>query len=109
MTPVPNSGLILDKEVVREKLNVFGGILHVVALSQHSSAKLPRAVGPAAHIAQRFHVCPIVAATWRPRPPIAISDSVHQKHQADNASAVHESRSPRRKPPGVIEYFSDCP
>jgi hypothetical protein len=76
---IPNTGLVLDQQIIREHLDVLVGVLHLVPFSHCAWPELPVAVRPTAHLAQWLQVR---AELFDVRPlgrAVPIGDGVHHE------------------------------
>src|SRR5262245_3934844 len=107
--PAPHPSLVLNQQVVGQKLNVPRSVLDLVPLANRSRAELPVAGGPSAHVLERKEIRCELLSGGDCRRPAALTDTVHDEAETYDTRAMHEPGPARLRPPRVLENLAHRP
>ena len=86
---IPNSCLVMDHEIVREKLDILRRVLDFIPFSLLPRSKVPVAISPPTDVAEEPKILRELFRGGYAKIAIPLSDSVHDKAHTYNSGTVH--------------------
>src|SRR5262245_18923350 len=87
---IPNKGLVLNQQVVRQELYVLRRVLNLAPFPLNSGPEVPIAIRPPAGSFEWFQMCLELLNRGYTVATVMVRDRIHQETHAHDASPVHQ-------------------